>query len=266
MPRPTMLACLALVLLPLEQGLPTGTEKSKALLVAVTTGSGEAGGSEVVTIDPTDGKTERIGRLVPPKGHRLVQAQDLAWSADGKTLIVTELAFGEHNEATTWIEWIDPASLTVLRRSDEIPGVLDSLAWDGRGRLLATLGTTRPQKLLALDPETGARTELGALDKCLWVRSLVWDANRSELWGLHLRTPELDQDALVHLALKDGALQQIVKLEMPEMATALALDARGSLVVTGDKGGTFLADLKTGKTVRAKVELGCLVNGMVLGR
>lgn len=266
MVRSTLLTCLAFALFPLDQGLQTGTPKSKALLVAVTTGSGEAGGSDLVTLDPTDGQTEKIGRLVPAKGHRLVQAQDLEWSADGKTLIVTQLAFDEPNEGRTWIEWIDPASLKVLRKTDEIAGVLDALAWDSQKRLLATLGTSRPQELLALDPGTGARTVLGALDRRLWVRSLVWDVSRAELWGLHMRTPELDQDALVKLAPKDGTLQQVVKLEMPELATALALDAHGAFVVTGNKGGTFQVDPKTGKTVRAKLEHECVVNGLVLGR
>ena len=266
MSRPTLLACLTLALFPLAPGLQTGTQKSKALLVAVTTGSGEAGGSDLVTLDPSDGRIETIGRIVPAQGHRLLQAQDLEWSADGQTLIVTQLAFDERNEGHTWIEWVDPASLKVLRKSDVIAGVLDALAWDGRKRLLATHATSRPQELLALDPETGARTVLGAFDRRLWVRSLVWDANREELWGLHQRTPELDQDALVRLAPKDGALQQIVKLEMPELATAFALDSHGAIIVTGNKGGTFQVDPKTGQAVRAKMELGCVVNGLVPGR
>ncbi len=260
------LPVLLLSLFPATQGLPLGTAASKALLVGVTTGPGEDQTSEVVTVDPRDGKVERIGRLVLAGGHRPVQAQDLAWSADGKQLIVTELEFSVQNEAKTWIDWVDPASLKVLRSSEPSPGVLDSLCWDGQQHLLATYGVSRPQTLLVLDAATGARTEIGTLDKRLWVRSLVWRATGSELWALHTRTPELDYDALVKFAPKDGAVLQIVKLEMAELATALVLDARGEFIVTGDKGGVFSVDPATGKCVRAKLESEFRITGLVLGR
>jgi hypothetical protein len=154
----------------------------------------------------------------------------------------------------------------VVRSGPATAGVIDSLCWDGQGRLLATLGNSRPQKLIALDPQTGASTEVGALDTKLWVRSLVWRAPQSELWGLHTRTPELPKDALVRLSPQNGAVLQTVELQMDEMATALALDARGGFVVTGAKEGVFAVDLATGKATRAKKDAGVLLTGMVLGR
>ncbi|MBL8859830.1 MAG: hypothetical protein JNL28_15090 [Planctomycetes bacterium] len=261
-------ACLCLILssIPASEGLKTGTAASKALLVGVTTGSGAEGGSEIITIDPRDGKAEKVGRLVPPKGHKLVQAQDLTWSTDSKHLIVTQLGFDDKDEPHTWIDWVEPSSLKIERSTAPTPGVLDSFCWDGQGRLLATLGNARPMKLLAIDPETGARTETATLEARLWVRSLVWKAAGSELWALHTRTTELDYDALVKLSPKDGAVLQIVKLDMREMATALALDRRGEFVVAGDKGGWFHLDAATGKTERSKAELEFRVNGLVVGR
>ena len=248
-------------------GVSTGTTTSRSLLVGITTGAGEDLVSEVATIDPIDGTTTKVGSLVLPKGHGRTQSQDLVWSADGKQLLVAQLRFGEKgNEATSWIDWVSPSKLEVVRSGTKVDGVIDSLCWDGQGRLLATHARTRPMKLVTIDTETGALTELATLDEKLWIRSLAWRTSGSELWALHMRASEKDSDLLMRLSPTTGAALYTVKLELGEIATSLVIDVDGNFLVAGDKDGLFRVDVATGKSRRLPKATGVRFTGLVTGR
>lgn len=263
----TVLLCLPPTLLVSTSGLPMGTAASRASLVGLTTGSGEDLTSDLATLDPKDGTTVKVGALVLPKGHGRTQSQDLAWSADGKQLVVAQLRFGDKaNESTTWIDWVDPETLKVVRGSEHVEGVLDALCWDGQGRLLATYCKTRPQKLVTLDAQTGAMTEVATLDKKLWVRGLAWRSAGSELWGLHMRASESEADLLLRLSPQTGAVLQSIPLDLGEVATALVIDATGGFLVSGDKDGLFQVDPATGKSRRLPKATGLRFTGLVRGR
>lgn len=252
---------------PAPGGLATGSTASRSRLVALTTGTGDLLTSDLVTVDPREGTCQKVGPLVLSKGHGRVQSQDLVWSQDGKRLLVAQLEFGEKpNEATCWLDTIDPSSLAVERSGVRSPGILDALCWDGQGRLLAVKGASRPLQFVALDPKTGQATDLGALETRLWIRSLVWRAKEGELWGLHMRVSETDGDLLVRLSPQNGAVLQTVKLDLGEIATTLGLDADGTCLVGGAKEGLFRVDLASGKGQRLPKATGHLLTGLMPGR
>lgn len=250
-----------------RSGLETGTAAARSKLVCVTTGSGESLTADVETVDPKEGGSTRVGTLVLAKGQKRVQSQDLAWSADGKQLLVAQLEFADAPaESSAWLDWVDPATLKVARSGPRTVGVLDALCWDGQGRLLAVMGRARPLQLVRLDAATGEAAEIGKLDTRFWLRSLVWRTQPGELWGLHMRASEDDTDALVRLSAADGSVTKIVRLDLGEHATTLCIDAEGAFLVAGSKQGLYRVDPDTGKSKRLPKELGHLVTGLVTGR
>jgi len=214
--------------------------KSSALLALTTNG-------EFVELDAESGKFARLGGSVPSGGHQY--ASDALVLPGKQGVLVTHLAIGD-NSCQTRVIRVDPKSGKTLDAWPSLDGALDALCHDGAGGVLAVGGSSRPLKLLRLDLDKRAVQQVGVLDVRLGIVSLANDPE-GRLWGLHLRTPELDHDALVRFDRATGAALEIVRLGVPTLALALEVDARGRFIVAADHDALHVVDPKSGQPVRS---------------
>jgi len=242
-----------LALAPLLSTAFQGAPAAPKPLLGLSTGNTKHPAGELVELDPADGKTTIVSALVSPGGQR--HGTDLLALAGKAGVLVTVVEIGD-NKARTFVTRFELASGKALKEWAPIDGSMDALCRDAQGVVRAIQGASRPCKLVTLDLEKEEVRELGTLDKRLWPISLAFDA-RGELWGLHMRTPELDHDALVRLDPATGALRELVRLDLPTQALALEIDARGRFLVTADKETLHVVEAKTGKS-KSSVATGAL--------
>ncbi len=239
-----MLSLAALAAFQAPPALPQVAERD---LLGITTGHTQAGSGEIVLVDAARGTVRVLGAIVSPGGHRT--ANDLVRSRDGRTLLVAQMEFVSEEWRSNLAE-VDLATLKVLRTTPPAAGVLDSLCWEPSGGLLATFSTARPQSLVRVDPATGKRAVVAELDVKLWIRSLAFDP-AGRLWGLHTRTPELDQDALVRIDPANGAVMLTLPLATRAPAMALEVDAKGRFLVACDDDRLEEIDPASGRVLRS---------------
>lgn len=212
-----------------------------ATLLALTTNG------EFVELDAESGKSSRFGASVRTGGH--LMASDALLLPGKRGVLITQVEIGD-NTAQTRVLRVALDSGKTLETWPVLNGSLDALCQDGPQHALAVGGSSRPLKLLRLDLEQRSAAELATLDTRLWITSLAFDP-QGQLWGLHLRTKELDHDALVRFDRASGAALEIVRLGVPTLALALEIDARGRFFVSADHDALHEVDPKSGKPVRS---------------
>ena len=221
--------------------LAAGTLTKGATLLALTTNG------EFVELDAESGKSARLGGSVPSGGHQY--ASDALILPGNQGVLVTHLSIGA-NTCQTRVIRVDPRSGKTLDAWPALDGALDALCHDGAGSALAVGGSSRPLKLLRLELDKRAVQQVGVLDVRLGIVSLANDPE-GQLWGLHLRTKELDHDALVRFDRATGAALEIVRLGVPTLALALEIDARGRFLVAADHDALHEVAPKSGKVLRS---------------
>jgi len=221
--------------------LAAGTLTKGTTLLALTTNG------EFVELDAESGKSARCGASVRTGGHLL--ASDALLLPGKRGVLITQVEIGD-NSAQTRVLRVALDSGKTLETWPVLHGALDALCQDGPQHALAVGGSSRPVKLLRLDLEQRSAAELATLDARLWITSLAFDP-QGQLWGLHLRTKELDHDALVRFDRATGAALEIVRLGVPTLALALEIDARGRFFVAADQDTLHEVDPKSGKALRS---------------
>jgi hypothetical protein len=221
--------------------LAAGTlAKSSALLALTTNG-------EFVELDAESGKSSKLGASVRTGGH--LMASDALLLPGKRGVLITQVEIGD-NSAQTRVLRLALDSGKTLESWPLLNGSLDALCQDGPQHALAVGGSSRPVKLMRLDLDQRSATAVATLDIRLWITSLAFDA-QGQLWGLHMRTPELDHDALVRFDRATGAALEIVRLGVPTLALALEIDARGRFFVAADHDALHEVDPKSGKALRS---------------
>lgn len=255
-----MLTCLPrlLALTTLFSSASQASQPASKGLIGLTTGNDKHPAGELVQLDPQTGKIEVLSSIVSPGGQR--HGSDVLVLPEKKGVLVTVVELGD-NRGRTFVTRVEIATGKTLREWAPIAGPLDALCQDDRGAVLAMLGPSRPCQPVRLDLEQETTRALGVLDKRLWLISLCFDG-QGQLWGLHMRTPELDHDALVRLDRTNGALLETVKLDLPGQALALEIDARGRFLISADKDALHEVDPKSGKSTKTVTTIPLRIVGL----
>lgn len=210
--------------------------------------TGVSTNGDFVLLDSSTGETKVLGRIVEADGRHVVS--DLLVLPGGEQALVSIVEIGD-NAARTVLARCELKSGKRLDAWAPLEQAIDGLCPLEPGQALAAAGSSRPQKLVQLDLARQSLRELGVLDPRLFLGSLCL-ARDGGLYGLHMRTPELDHDALVRLDRKTGALLETIRLDLPTRALALTIDSKGRFLLTADGEWLHELDPKTGRPLRTQ--------------